>query len=422
MVDPIKVIVNIMSHLPLLLILSCNENSSIQPEPVSEIPEVNIVSPIDSSFIGDLINIIVSATDNKGIEMVEIYIDNETNSLRTLSVEPYEYLWDASNEANNSTHTIYAKAYDGDDNISTSKVITVTKVKIEPPTNFSADLNGDSAVVFSWDISDPNELTFLLEESINGGEFREKNVTQTGVLTLTLKQPFYIDFTYIYRMRSRRNEILSNPSNLDTVKVLFPKPTDFRVNRISSTNLGLSWLDNCGFETGYLVEKSEDAGAFIQMATLPANSFYYLDNSFNENSINIYVVRAISTHNRSDSAFIIISRPPVISNSAIEPDTVVVTATVEILTSLEATDPDENGDIEGVYFSVYRPDGTVSQKIFLFDDGNPENGDAIAGDGIYSRLIEVNEYNDKGTYRFEFQAENKAGSLSNIINHFVLIL
>jgi hypothetical protein len=106
----------------------------------------------------------------------------------------------------------------------------------------------------------------------------------------------------------------------------------------------------------------------------------------------------------------------------IEPDTAVVTTTVEILTSVEATDPDGNGDIEEVYYFVYRPDGTTSQKILLFDNGNPANGDEIAGDGIYSRLIQVNQYNDKGTYRFEFQAENIAGSLSNIINHFVLIL
>jgi len=36
-------------------------------------------------------------------------------------------------------------------------------------------------------------------------------------------------------------------------------------------------------------------------------------------------------------------------------------------------------------------------------------------------LIQINETNDKGTYRFEFQAEDRSGELSNIINHFVLI-
>jgi hypothetical protein len=115
--------------------------------------------------------------------------------------------------------------------------------------------------------------------------------------------------------------------------------------------------------------------------------------------------------------------PPVIANTVIEPDTVVVdTMTVVIFTSVEASDPNGKADIEEVYFIVYRPDSTTSgNKTFLFDDGNLENGDAIAGDGIYSRLIEVNETNAKGTYRFEFQAEDRLGELSNIINHLVLI-
>ena len=86
-------------------------------------------------------------------------------------------------------------------------------------------------------------------------------------------------------------------------------------------------------------------------------------------------------------------------------------------------DPNGANDILEVYFKVYKPDGTTNDiKVFLFDDGNTqENGDLIAGDGIYSRLILVDQSNDKGTYRFEFQAKDRSGELSNIINHFVLV-
>ena len=79
-------------------------------------------------------------------------------------------------------------------------------------------------------------------------------------------------------------------------------------------------------------------------------------------------------------------------------------------------------DILEVYFIVYRPDGTTNgNKIQLFDDGDSENGDVTAGDGIYSRLIQVDQSNQKGTYRFDFQAEDRLGALSNIVNHIVLI-
>ena len=115
--------------------------------------------------------------------------------------------------------------------------------------------------------------------------------------------------------------------------------------------------------------------------------------------------------------------PPVISNTVVDPDTAVVTDTTIIFTSVEAMDSNGVNDIKEVYYIVYRPDGSTSgAKLLLFDDGNIEDhGDLVAGDGIYSRLIQINETNDKGTYRFEFQAEDRSGEFSNIINHFVLI-
>ena len=115
--------------------------------------------------------------------------------------------------------------------------------------------------------------------------------------------------------------------------------------------------------------------------------------------------------------------PPQILNSVIDPDTVVVTQPTVLFTSVEAIDPNGSSDILEVYFKVFRPDGTTNNnKFLLFDDGNVnENGDVTAGDGIYSRLIQVDQSNQKGTYRFEFQAEDRSSALSNIINHYVLI-
>jgi len=113
---------------------------------------------------------------------------------------------------------------------------------------------------------------------------------------------------------------------------------------------------------------------------------------------------------------------PVISNSVIDPDTVVVNDTTIIFTSVDAFDSNGANDILEVYFIVYKPDGSTNNiKLALFDDGNLEHGDKIAGDGTYSLLIQIDQSNDKGTYRFEFRAKDRSGELSNIINHFVLI-
>ena len=115
--------------------------------------------------------------------------------------------------------------------------------------------------------------------------------------------------------------------------------------------------------------------------------------------------------------------PPEISNTVVDPDTVVVTAPTVILTSVEASDPNGQNDILKVYFIVYNPDGSSNgNELELFDDGNiDDHGDLFAGDGIYSLLIQVDQTNEKGTYRFEFSARDRGGNQSNTIDHIVLI-
>jgi len=113
---------------------------------------------------------------------------------------------------------------------------------------------------------------------------------------------------------------------------------------------------------------------------------------------------------------------PIISDDVVDPDTAIVTATTVILTSIKVFDQNGLSDINKVYFVVYRPNGTTSgTQNILFDDGLASHGDQTASDGIYSLLIEIYSTNTKGTYRLEFQAKDRGGKLSNIINHSLLI-
>lgn len=114
---------------------------------------------------------------------------------------------------------------------------------------------------------------------------------------------------------------------------------------------------------------------------------------------------------------------PVILDDVVDPDSAVVTDTTIILTALKVSDQNGLSDIDKVYFVVYRPNGTTSgSQNLMFDDGNlSQHGDQTAGDGIYSLVIEIYSTNTKGTYRLEFQAKDRGGKLSNIINHSLLI-
>ena len=181
----------------------------------------------------------------------------------------------------------------------------------------------------------------------------------------------------------------------------------------------LQLFDNGKSENGDLTANDKIFSNKIFMRSNSLNGNYNLKFYASDNSLSQKLVAWSTFKYRNGQSNV----APVISNALVDPDTFVVTDTVAILTSLVVNDQNGMNDIKEVFFIVYRPDGTTSgNKVFLFDDGNLiQNGDQAAGDGIYSRIISVNQNNAKGTYRFEFKAFDRGGLTRNIINYPVLI-
>ena len=181
----------------------------------------------------------------------------------------------------------------------------------------------------------------------------------------------------------------------------------------------LSLLDNGNTANG---DSTTNDGSFsnkIPLSTYYPNGVYSIKYYITDES-NITKQVAVGTFIYNNGQPNI---PPVISNDIVDPDSAVVTSPTIILTSVKAFDQNGLLDIEKVYFVVYRPNGTTNNnQNLMFDDGNvAEHGDQLAGDGIYSLLIQITSSNIKGTYNFEFQAKDRSGEFSNIINHSVVI-
>lgn len=116
---------------------------------------------------------------------------------------------------------------------------------------------------------------------------------------------------------------------------------------------------------------------------------------------------------------------PVISNLII-PDQ--VAKGVSFIFSVEAIDENGLNDIQIVFFELFRPDGSQVEvtpgntRFLMHDDGNFEIfGDEIAGDGIYSYKNSFGVDATIGIWRFEFQALDRGGLLSNKITHNILV-
>ena len=76
-------------------------------------------------------------------------------------------------------------------------------------------------------------------------------------------------------------------------------PSRLIAEGISSMEIELHWQDNSDIESGYLVERKEPAGTFMQLAQLPSNTAYYLDAPLASNSNFIYRVTALGSNGNS---------------------------------------------------------------------------------------------------------------------------
>jgi hypothetical protein len=128
--------------------------------------------------------------------------------------------------------------------------------------------------------------------------------------------------------------------------------------------------------------------------------------------------------NERERSFFVIreNNPPLLSN-LVAPDTVRLptTGSTILRMTVDATDPDGPEDIRDVYFRSLDSSDPL-RKFFLFDDGDAAgSGDATAGDGTYSILVQLPSTTTRKTYRFAFQAADTFGDTSATLIHDITI-
>ena len=102
-----------------------------------EAPIGYIKNPITGQTVNGLVSIEIEATDNKAIQYVSIFINNEIK-ITHLS-EPFNYNWNTELEQDDLVYSIYAVIVDVDNNRTTIPPISVTvnnqlPIDVTPPT------------------------------------------------------------------------------------------------------------------------------------------------------------------------------------------------------------------------------------------------------------------------------------------------
>jgi hypothetical protein len=118
-------------------------------------------------------------------------------------------------------------------------------------------------------------------------------------------------------------------------------------------------------------------------------------------------------------------KPPVLSDLSC-PDTIKSssTDTLQIILSIRVNDPSGLKDVQYVYFNSYKPDGSPSpgNRFIMYDDGLGGHGDAVAGDGVFSKVIYMFPGAQKGRYRFEFFSIDYSNLVSNVVVKYIVVL
>jgi FtsP/CotA-like multicopper oxidase with cupredoxin domain len=138
------------------------------------------------------------------------------------------------------------------------------------PSNLTATLAAGPQVNLAWIDNANNETNFVIERATNTGPFAQIAVVGANIVT-------YVDSTvlpgttYTYRVAAVNAVGLSPYSN--TAQVVVPgapaAPTNLTAIILTApVRVQLTWRDNATNETGFVIERSVNGGAFIVLATL----------------------------------------------------------------------------------------------------------------------------------------------------------
>jgi len=109
------------------------------------LPTVDLTNPADGSFLSGTVSITAEASDKEGVNTVFIAIDDTLNDVTdSESLGVYTYQWNTTALPESTEHTIYAMAYDFDNNQAVSDKISVTVAnhKVPPIVNITNPVNG----------------------------------------------------------------------------------------------------------------------------------------------------------------------------------------------------------------------------------------------------------------------------------------
>jgi hypothetical protein len=172
------------------------------------------------------------------------------------------------------------------------------------PVGLAATPLSGSTISLAWTDTSSNEESFVIEQKTGAGSFLVIARPSTNDIAAYTDAFLNERTTYTYRVKARNSFGESGYSNESTTTTLLATPANATAVAASSTLINISWTDMSALETGYRVErKVGTGGAFIVIATLPANTGGYTDNSVSAGTFFSYRIQAVDNVTPTISAY-----------------------------------------------------------------------------------------------------------------------
>jgi hypothetical protein len=179
------------------------------------------------------------------------------------------------------------------------------------PSGLTATAVGTSQVNLSWTDNSSNEESFIISRSSsNGGPYTDIATNAAGSTSYS-DLPLSEGTSYYYVVRALNaagSSALSNQGSATTAVGAPSAPSGLNATTVSASQINLSWVDNSGNETSFIVARSATSGGpYTDITTLGANVTSYSNTGLSANTTYYYVVRAsnsggASANSTQDSA------------------------------------------------------------------------------------------------------------------------
>jgi hypothetical protein len=188
-----------------------------------------------------------------------------------------------------------------------------TTVSVPPPppaapTNLQAQPASAARIDLTWTDNATNETGYTVERAPDqagvAGTYAQVASLPAG--TVTYGSTGLTSTTrYWFRVRAfNASDVSTYSAEANATTLLLPAaPSNLQGQAVSTTRIDLTWTDNATNETAYVVERAPDnagvAGAFAQIASLPAGAASYSNTGLSANTRYWYRVRATNSTDAS---------------------------------------------------------------------------------------------------------------------------